>query len=355
MTDKTAPVVIFVLGGPGAGKGTQCANLVKDFNFLHLSAGDLLRAEMARAGSEFGELISTYIKEGKIVPKEVTLKLIQEAMARSPGSMVLLDGFPRKMDQALEFEHAVAPCKAVLYFTCTEEAMLERLLKRGETSGRSDDNEESIVKRFQTFKETSLPVIQHYQAEGKVIEIDTLDTPDNVYLATKAQIQKLLGLDAQGLELELPAKGTTEEPLTKGGQGSPGSDSLLPEFQVGSNSSLSEVLEHLSIGPQTEPKETSSAPETVPEQKVAEIEEPKLNEATDQQSETKVEACQPTEVPAFKDENRISNDVAPEGVASAPKPSAEAPHQAFPQQPSIGPSSPKGKHHTKKKSSCLVM
>lgn len=148
---------------------------------------------MAREGSEFGELISTYIKDGQIVPMEVTLKLIQQAMAQSPGSMVLLDGFPRKMDQALEFEKVVAPCKAVLYFTCTEEVMLERLLKRGETSGRSDDNKETIVKRFQTFHETSFPVIQHYLAQDKVIEIDTLDTPDNVYVATKAQIQKLLG------------------------------------------------------------------------------------------------------------------------------------------------------------------
>lgn len=72
--------VIFVLGGPGSGKGTQCAYLVKDYGFVHLSAGDLLRAEQDRPGSQFGELIKRYIKEGNIVPMEVTVALLENAM-----------------------------------------------------------------------------------------------------------------------------------------------------------------------------------------------------------------------------------------------------------------------------------
>lgn len=76
--DKTS--VIFVLGGPGAGKGTQCANLVPDYDFTHLSAGDLLRAEQAREGSEFGSMIKEYIADGKIVPMEVTVQLLENAM-----------------------------------------------------------------------------------------------------------------------------------------------------------------------------------------------------------------------------------------------------------------------------------
>ena len=72
--------VLFVLGGPGAGKGTQCANLVRDYGFTHLSAGDLLRAEQDREGSEFGSMIKDYIKEGKIVPMEVTVQLLENAM-----------------------------------------------------------------------------------------------------------------------------------------------------------------------------------------------------------------------------------------------------------------------------------
>ena len=76
--EKTS--VIFVLGGPGAGKGTQCANLVRDYGFKHLSAGDLLRAEQDREGSEFGQMIKDYIREGKIVPMEVTVQLLENAI-----------------------------------------------------------------------------------------------------------------------------------------------------------------------------------------------------------------------------------------------------------------------------------
>lgn len=72
--------MIFVLGGPGAGKGTQCANLVRDYGFTHLSAGDLLRAEQARDGSQFGGLIKERIKNGEIVPMEITVQLLENAM-----------------------------------------------------------------------------------------------------------------------------------------------------------------------------------------------------------------------------------------------------------------------------------
>ena len=91
--DKTT--VIFVLGGPGAGKGTQCANLVRDYGFQHLSAGDLLREEQNREGSEFGQMIKDYIKEGKIVPKEVTIQLLENRMveAEKEGKhLFLIDG-----------------------------------------------------------------------------------------------------------------------------------------------------------------------------------------------------------------------------------------------------------------------
>ena len=89
--------MIFVLGGPGAGKGTQCANLVKDYGFCHLSAGDLLRAEQDREGSEVGAMIKDYIKNGQIVPMEVTIQLLENAMKedmeqRHSKSLFLIDG-----------------------------------------------------------------------------------------------------------------------------------------------------------------------------------------------------------------------------------------------------------------------
>ncbi|KAL1584820.1 hypothetical protein WHR41_06662 [Cladosporium halotolerans] len=184
-TDKDQALVIFVLGGPGAGKGTQCANLVRDYGFKHLSAGDLLREEQQRPGSEFGEMIKTYIKEGKIVPMEVTIQLLENAMKatieENGNRKFLIDGFPRKMDQAIKFEEVVVPSKFTLFFDCPEETMRARLLNRGLTSGRSDDNEESIKKRFVTFVETSMPVVNMFNNEGRVIKVDATKTPEEVY------------------------------------------------------------------------------------------------------------------------------------------------------------------------------
>jgi UMP-CMP kinase len=191
--------VLFVLGGPGAGKGTQCANLVRDYNFTHLSAGDLLRAEQDRKDSEFGDLIKSYIKDGKIVPMEVTVQLLENAMTevvekdKDHKGKFLIDGFPRKMDQALKFEETVCPSKFVLFYDCPEEEMQKRLLKRGETSGRSDDNAESIKKRFRTFVETSMPVVDFFQKQDRVIKIVATKTPDEVYEETKEKLEQRLG------------------------------------------------------------------------------------------------------------------------------------------------------------------
>ncbi|KAI0303452.1 UMP-CMP kinase [Multifurca ochricompacta] len=201
--DKEKVSVIFVLGGPGAGKGTQCSLLVEKYNFSHLSAGDLLRAEQDRPDSHFGDLIRTCIREGTIVPMEVTIKLLENAMLAELRSKsgegwtngkgrFLIDGFPRKMDQALKFEEDVCLSSLVLFFTTDEETMLKRLLKRGETSGRDDDNIESIKKRFVTYRETTMPVIEHYEKLGKVAEIDSSSPVDQVHTAAVAAVTKVL-------------------------------------------------------------------------------------------------------------------------------------------------------------------
>ncbi|KAJ3283067.1 bifunctional uridylate/adenylate kinase [Borealophlyctis nickersoniae] len=184
--------VVFVLGGPGAGKGTQCAKLVEDFGFVHLSAGDLLRAEQNRPDSQYGDLIRTYIKEGRIVPMEITIALLHNAMKFAPSARFLIDGFPRAMDQALKFEDEVFEAKAVLYFECPEDELLKRLLKRGETSGRADDNIESIKKRFRTFTETSYPVIEYYDKKGIVKKVLCTKPIDDVYAETKGIFKELL-------------------------------------------------------------------------------------------------------------------------------------------------------------------
>jgi len=202
--DHTKVTVIFVLGGPGAGKGTQCSLLVEDFGFCHLSAGDLLRAEQHREGSQFGTLIQNCIKEGTIVPMEVTVKLLENAMTaaiKEPKSgdgwadgrgRFLVDGFPRQMDQAIKFDEEVCLASMVLFFSTTEEVMLGRLLERGKTSGREDDNAESIKKRFNTYKQTTMPVIKHYEALGRVAEIDSSVSVEEVHTHSKAAVQKIL-------------------------------------------------------------------------------------------------------------------------------------------------------------------
>ncbi|KAI2784579.1 uridylate kinase [Daldinia loculata] len=221
LKDRTTPVfspddvtVIFVLGGPGAGKGTQCERLVARYGFAHLSAGDLLRAEQNRPDSEFGDLIRHHIRNGLIVPMEVTIALLEAAMrqildepasssssssdeqhdGRRKKGKFLIDGFPRKLDQAIKFEEAVVPARFVLFYDCPEDEMERRLLERGKTSGREDDNAESIRKRFRTFVETSMPVVDYFEKQNRVVKIDARQQPDQVFEATRKELEKRLQL-----------------------------------------------------------------------------------------------------------------------------------------------------------------
>ncbi|KAJ8492893.1 hypothetical protein OPV22_014614 [Ensete ventricosum] len=176
--------VVFVLGGPGSGKGTQCAKIVENFGFTHLSAGDLLRAEI-KSGSENGSMISNMIKEGKIVPSEVTVELLQKAMLESGNNKFLIDGFPRNEENRATFENVtkIEP-EFILFFNCPEEEMEQRLLSRNQ--GRDDDNIETIRKRFRVFVESSIPVVEYYDMKGKVRKVDALKPIDEVFEAVKA-------------------------------------------------------------------------------------------------------------------------------------------------------------------------
>ncbi|CAM8967245.1 unnamed protein product [Rhodiola kirilowii] len=188
LSDLKKAKVVFVLGGPGSGKGTQCANIVEHFGYTHLSAGDLLRAEI-KSGSENGTMIQNMIKEGKIVPSEVTIKLLQKAMIESGNDKFLIDGFPRNEENRAAFEEVtkIVP-EFVLFFECSEEEMERRLL--GRNQGREDDNIETIRKRFKVFLESSLPVVEYYDAKGKVKKIDAAKPVENVFEAVKLIFSK---------------------------------------------------------------------------------------------------------------------------------------------------------------------
>jgi len=161
--------VIFVLGGPGSGKGTQCALLAQHLGYTHFSAGDLLRAEV-ESGSAQGVMIEEMIKEGKIVPAQTTIDLLKKAMGAQAGPY-LIDGFPRSMDNVKAFEDQVGVPPNVLFFDVSEEVLEARLLERAKTSGRADDNKESIMKRFKTFQSQSLPVVEYLATISKVHKI----------------------------------------------------------------------------------------------------------------------------------------------------------------------------------------
>jgi UMP-CMP kinase len=167
--------VVFVLGGPGAGKGTQCQLLQerKD-GWVHLSAGDLLRAERNSSG-ELGDLINAKIAAGELVPSSITCKCLENGMTKayrkSGATKFLIDGFPRSHEnmKAWEDTMSVHNVKFVLSFECPESVLEGRLLERGKISGRSDDNIGTIRKRFHTFRAESVPIIEYFEKDGTTV------------------------------------------------------------------------------------------------------------------------------------------------------------------------------------------
>ncbi|CAA0834603.1 Probable UMP-CMP kinase 2 [Striga hermonthica] len=176
---RRIPFVTFVLGGPGSGKGTQCLRIVDTFGFTHLSAGDLLRKEIS-SNSENGSMILNTIKEGKIVPSEVTVQLIQKAMEASDNDRFLIDGFPRTEENRIAYERVIgAEPDIVLFFDCPEEEMVKRVLNRNQ--GRIDDNIDTVKERLKVFAELNLPVIKHYSKIGKLCKIDGTGSEDEIF------------------------------------------------------------------------------------------------------------------------------------------------------------------------------
>lgn len=193
MSSAMKPDVVFVLGAPGAGKGTQCENIVKEFGFVHLSAGDLLREERNKEGSQFGELIEQTIRDGRIVPVEITCSLIEMAMKKSGSNKFLIDGFPRNQDNLDGWNRQMASnvnLLFVLFFDCPQEVCVNRCLQRGAAgSGRSDDNLESLKKRFDTYMNDTMPIIHYYEERNLVKQVAASGTPEEIFEAVAAMFK----------------------------------------------------------------------------------------------------------------------------------------------------------------------
>lgn len=183
--------MVFVLGGPGSGKGTNCVLIKEKFGYVHLSAGDLLRAER-ESGSELATLINNYITSGTIVPAEITVRLLRQAMEKASQQSMkfLVDGFPRDLANLECWEkdmNEVADINFLLFIDCPTDVMVDRLLERGKTSGRNDDNIDTIKKRLVTYEEQTKPIIERFREMGKIQSIDSNRSQELV----SADVEKL--------------------------------------------------------------------------------------------------------------------------------------------------------------------
>lgn len=181
------PNIVFVLGGPGAGKGTMCELAESQLGWTHLSTGELLRAEQ-QAGGPNAETIEKSITAGQLVPDTIIVTLLKDAMehiTRTTGNVnFLLDGFPRSIGN-LDAWHEVfteeTELPKMLYFECPFEVLKQRILGRAKYTGRSDDNLESIKHRFDTFKTLTLPIVERFKQQNRCVEIDTSQSRQDVY------------------------------------------------------------------------------------------------------------------------------------------------------------------------------
>lgn len=183
-------------GGPGAGKGTQCALLASEFSAVeHLSAGELLRKEQTRSPpSDWSHVITAHLNAGKIVPVHITLGLLRNASLASTKRVILIDGFPRNWDNVLGWDKRISSNEAlvqcVICIDTPKELLLERVLKRAPTSGRDDDNEEYFVKRYDRYVSDTMQIIQHYESRNKLVRIDGTNSVSTVYRDFKAALEK---------------------------------------------------------------------------------------------------------------------------------------------------------------------
>ncbi|HOK38208.1 MAG: adenylate kinase [Bacteroidales bacterium] len=184
---------IALFGPPGAGKGTQSEFLVKEYNLFYISTGDLLRKEI-KEQTQLGKEAQSIIATGGLVPDEIIVQIIEKTITNNPNANgFLFDGFPRTYIQAYILEGLMiklnTSLNCLISLNVTEEESIRRLLHRGKTSGRSDDNEEVIRNRLKEYYEKTLPVLNFYKEKGLYKEVNSMLSIEEVHQQIKEIIQ----------------------------------------------------------------------------------------------------------------------------------------------------------------------
>ncbi|WP_439558734.1 adenylate kinase [Dyadobacter sp.] len=187
---------LILFGPPGAGKGTQSEKIIAKYNLIHLSTGDLLRSEI-QAGSELGLRAKTLMDQGILVPDEVVIGMIDNKLREHKDAAgFIFDGFPRTVKQAEALDQLLATydesISVMVALSVSDDELLARLLNRGKTSGRPDDqNVELISKRIQEYNNKTRPVADYYQEQGKFVAIDGIGEIEHIFSEITASISSL--------------------------------------------------------------------------------------------------------------------------------------------------------------------
>jgi adenylate kinase len=188
---------LILFGPPGAGKGTQAEKLIEKYGLVHLSTGNLLRAEIAQK-TALGVAAKNFIDKGQLVPDEVVIGMVDSYFDQHKHAEgFLFDGFPRTVAQAVALdkllEHKKTDIAAVLALEVNEEELIKRLLNRGKTSGRTDDTDEKVIReRFSVYNQETSPVAEHYKKARKFTAIKGEGSIDDIFNTISDTIDKKL-------------------------------------------------------------------------------------------------------------------------------------------------------------------
>ena len=188
---------IVLFGPPGSGKGTQAQNLIEKFNLKQISTGDLFRFNM-KNNTELGQLAKSYIDKGELVPDQVTIDMLTDELKKPCEAQgFIFDGFPRTATQTQALEDIVrevlnSDINVCLSLIVEDKVLVERLLKRGETSGRTDDsNQEIISNRIKEYYAKTAEVAELYKQQGKYVEINGVGAIDEISEKLFAEVEKI--------------------------------------------------------------------------------------------------------------------------------------------------------------------